>query len=301
VHTETPVFSSNVLTSSAEQLEPDFKVLLDSQANISIFRERLLLRNIRQSSIIKRIGGISNGNMVVDLEGDHPDFGTIFFNPNATANVLCQFDMVKRLGCHIELDAENHRYRVSRTRTGTVYVFEEFNKLCMCHCMPVDKLILATSGSLSSSSSSEAHIEDSRLYFVREAALGCAAGNQIKARQDFSPNVSIMSDNVNNLGVSNSIMDAEDILREAKIIGHLDEATSLQGKMMSNLGDEAARLSFPIIGEIRFSDNIKVILMDNNSYSSLSVSCPLVLSVKDNYLPRKIHDHIGGVFNILFR
>jgi hypothetical protein len=74
------------------RVQQNFDVLLDSQANISIFREPSLLSSIRFTPLTKNIGGITSGTaMVVDQVGDHPDFGTIYFHPSASANGLCQY------------------------------------------------------------------------------------------------------------------------------------------------------------------------------------------------------------------
>jgi hypothetical protein len=135
------------VVSAFSRVEPDMCVLLDSQANLSIFREPLLLNSIRQSPSIKRIGGISSENMVVNQIGDHPDFGIIYFNPHATANVLCQYDMAIKMGYKIELNEKAHSYTMSGTKTGSVYVFEETNKLAMCACLPTSELLRSTNES----------------------------------------------------------------------------------------------------------------------------------------------------------
>jgi hypothetical protein len=124
------------------RVEPDFCVLLDSQASVSVFREPLLLNFIRQSPSTKRVGGISSEEAIlIDKIGDHPDFGTVFFNPHATANVLCQYDMANIMDYKIELDVKAHRYKMSGTKTGTVYVFSESNKLAVCTCLPASQLV----------------------------------------------------------------------------------------------------------------------------------------------------------------
>jgi hypothetical protein len=55
--------------------------------------------------------------MVVDRVGDHPDFGTIYFLPSASANVLCQFDTARKMGFKIDLNSTAHSYRMSGTRS----------------------------------------------------------------------------------------------------------------------------------------------------------------------------------------
>jgi hypothetical protein len=89
--------------------------------------------------------------MTVNQIGDHPDFGTVFFNPNAFANVLCQYDMAITMGYQIELDVKAHSYKMTGTKTGSVYVFSELNKLAVCTCLPISYLLPNISNSSSSS------------------------------------------------------------------------------------------------------------------------------------------------------
>jgi hypothetical protein len=137
-----PFPSKDPVVSASSRVEPDnMCVLLDSQASVSVFREPLLLNSIRQSPLTKRVGGISSEAMVVNQIGDHPDFGTVYFNPHATANVLCQYDMAVTMGYKIELDVKAHSYKMSGTKTGLVYVFSEMNKLAVCACLPASQLL----------------------------------------------------------------------------------------------------------------------------------------------------------------
>jgi hypothetical protein len=112
----------------------NMNVLLDSQANVSVFCEASLLGSIREAPTAIIVEGIA-GDMIVNQIGDHPDFGTVFFNPAAPANLLCQFDMVRHNGCKITLEAESHRYTL-KSKSGRIYIFEEKNKLSICKCPP---------------------------------------------------------------------------------------------------------------------------------------------------------------------
>jgi hypothetical protein len=49
--------------------------------------------------------------------------------------------MANKMGYRIELDAKAHSYKMSGTRTGSVYVFSEKNKLAVCACLPALRLL----------------------------------------------------------------------------------------------------------------------------------------------------------------
>jgi hypothetical protein len=67
VHPSVPSSNDAIVLVSPSRVQPDFDVLLDSQANISIFREPSLLSSIRFTPLTKKIGGITSGTaMVVD-------------------------------------------------------------------------------------------------------------------------------------------------------------------------------------------------------------------------------------------
>jgi hypothetical protein len=275
--------------------ESDFEVLLDSQANISIFRESKLLLNIRKSSEIKQIGGISTEKlMIVNLVGDHPDFGTVFFHPKAAANILCQFDMVRKMGCKIELNDEAHEYRMSNTKTGTVYVFKEWNKLCTCTCEPVVDLLQRLNNP-NSSVMQVATVENNiRSYTKREVAQAQAA-RELQARLGY-PSDKTLSEMVSS-GIVNCPVTAYDVHRASKIYG--PNVANLKGKMISKTGDSVKVEYLPPPVERDQLLEIDVMFVDRDPYL-ISVSTPLGLTMcthlenKGKDLQVKLVDHINA-------
>lgn len=84
-----------VMVTGTESTSREGRVLLDNQATISIFRDKSLLTNVRRRDPVN-VCGINGACMAVSLEGDTGAFGTVLFDPKASANVLSMSLMSKR-------------------------------------------------------------------------------------------------------------------------------------------------------------------------------------------------------------
>lgn len=76
----------------------DYDVLLDNQATVSIFNNRTLLTNIRKAPTPITIGGIGKGKLKATMVGEFLWLGTVYFNPESIANILCFYDINKKYG-----------------------------------------------------------------------------------------------------------------------------------------------------------------------------------------------------------
>ena len=71
-------------------------VLLDNQATVGIFKERGLLFDLTKSTTRAHITGVGGESLVTDTVGTVTDFGQVYYNPRATANIL-SFAAVEKL------------------------------------------------------------------------------------------------------------------------------------------------------------------------------------------------------------
>ena len=70
-------------------------VLLDNQSIVKVFYNSKLLRNIRKESYFLKMystGGVTEINLI----GDLPGFGTVWYHPNGIANILSLSKVKKR-------------------------------------------------------------------------------------------------------------------------------------------------------------------------------------------------------------
>ena len=58
----------------------EYDILCDNQATINILRNKNMMRNIRITSDPISVGGVG-GVLEVDLVGDLPSFGEVYYNP----------------------------------------------------------------------------------------------------------------------------------------------------------------------------------------------------------------------------
>ena len=96
-------------------------VLLDSQSTVDIFCNPHLLRNIWRTPKGMRIH-CNAGSRLTNLIGDLPGYGTVWYDPNAIANILSLQRV--RDWYHISYDSSLRRFVVTKP-SGKKFVFQE--------------------------------------------------------------------------------------------------------------------------------------------------------------------------------
>jgi hypothetical protein len=97
-------------------------ILLDSQSTISVFKNKRLLKNIRQSANVMRAitnGGHQDSNMI----GDFPNLGPVWYNPNSLANILSLAHVVTV--CRVTMDTREENSMCIHRKDGTIMKFQQ--------------------------------------------------------------------------------------------------------------------------------------------------------------------------------
>ncbi len=104
-------------------LIPSSWVLLDSQSTVSVFRNKHLLSQVRESTRHLKVftnGGTQTSSMV----GEVRNFGTVWYNPQSLANILSLAEVRKKFRVTMDTDVEPalcvHR------ADGTIMKFQEY-------------------------------------------------------------------------------------------------------------------------------------------------------------------------------
>ena len=143
-----------------------FDVLLDNQASASIFKEPMLLKNIRRADSITTVSGIG-GSIEVYHVGDHDLFGTISFSTEALANVL-SFSAIKEMYT-VEYDNQLDIF-VVHINASTSLSFENKSGLYVCRLKPYmnESVVVSTA------------LDNEKLYSKRQVEDAKAARKLMK-------------------------------------------------------------------------------------------------------------------------
>jgi hypothetical protein len=102
---------------------PDTWVLLDSQSTVSVFKNRLLLTNIRDAGKVLRVH--TNGGIQLNRNiGTVKNFGDVWFNPDSIANILSMSAVSKV--CRITMDSSVDNALHVHRKNGTIMTFREY-------------------------------------------------------------------------------------------------------------------------------------------------------------------------------
>ena len=98
---------------------------MDSQSTVDIFCNPHLLKNIRRTPEGMRIH-CNAGSRLTNLIGDLPGYGTVWYDPNAIANILSLWRVRDRY--HISYDSSLRKFVVTKP-SGKVFMFQEYGGL----------------------------------------------------------------------------------------------------------------------------------------------------------------------------
>jgi hypothetical protein len=71
-------------------------ILCDHESTVDIFKDRSILNNIRRSNKPIRLKGIEGNSIEVNEEGELLGYGTVYYHPKVTANIISFFNLARR-------------------------------------------------------------------------------------------------------------------------------------------------------------------------------------------------------------
>jgi hypothetical protein len=107
-----------------------YDILCDTEASVSIFKDKDLLKNIRSSVDIITVQGVG-GKIEVTQVGDLPGYGEVYFDERCVANILCFHDLTKKF--KVRYDQVKNYFEVKNG--DKVMKFESRNKLYVWNAM----------------------------------------------------------------------------------------------------------------------------------------------------------------------
>jgi len=192
-------------------------VQLDSQANVSVFRDAHLLSNIRESAATLTIGGINADatSLIARHVGDFREFGTVWYHPDAGANII-SLALAEDFAV-VEYDRSRTTFTASPFTGGVPYEFFRLHGMHVCdlnaHDAPSQVFAVTVEA-------------QERQYTSREVKSAKEARRLIRALGYPSPRSVI--DMINNGTLTECPVTAKDVARAYEIYG--PDVGALRGK-----------------------------------------------------------------------
>ena len=128
----TTVNTSLVLPAIGSKKLRDDEILLDNEAQVSVIRNRNLLKNIRTARTPLTVSGAVGDKIVTTNQvGDFADFGEVYYHPRVRANIL-SFSWARE-NCLIDYDYSRNMFTVISKKSGTKYEFHDRQRLYTCY------------------------------------------------------------------------------------------------------------------------------------------------------------------------
>ena len=128
----TTVNPSIVLPAIGSKKLRDDEILLDNEAQVSVIKNKSLLKNIRTSkSKLTVSGAVGDKIVTTDQIGDFGDFGEVYYHPKVRANIL-SFSLVRER-CLIDYDYDRNVFIVTSKSGGAKYEFHDRQRLYTCY------------------------------------------------------------------------------------------------------------------------------------------------------------------------
>ena len=102
----------------------DSWILLDSQSTANVFRNKQFLTNIRTATKKPLTLASDGGLSLTTLEGDLTNFGPVWYNPNALANILSLASVQKK--CRVTMDTAQEAVIIVHCKNRSLMKFMEF-------------------------------------------------------------------------------------------------------------------------------------------------------------------------------
>ncbi len=86
---------ATVMAASQEEIDPMW-VLCDNESTVDIVKNPIMVTNLRKAKHPIELTGIKGGPTKINIEGDLPGYGTVYYHPDVAANILSFCTLTKR-------------------------------------------------------------------------------------------------------------------------------------------------------------------------------------------------------------
>jgi len=249
-------------TSSVDDSRANW-IMLDTEANVNIFKSRSLLNNIREAEVDVNIVGINGEFVKAHLIGEVQPFGSVYFSEEAIGNILSWHLMSK----HLTIDWNQANDCITLiSPDGEEFNFHPVDGLYICKLNEKEATALVNTVSANES-----------LYNARELTMAKEA--KLLIRRLGYPTSSDAVRLINRGGIINCPVTSRDVERAVSIYGK--ELASIHGKTVQR--PSTIIESEPFRHNVPSEQSLHVdIMFINNVPFLLSVSKPLnLLQVAD--------------------
>jgi hypothetical protein len=238
-------------------------IRLDTQANVSIFKNAHLLTNVRNADQPLEVSGINSAgpDLVATSVGEFRDFGTVWLHPSAAGNILAHYPISKNM--EVEWDAASTTF-TAHAPDGPYTFSPVSGGLYTCDLTDRDSY----ASQVTTVKSQE------QLFTAREVERAKGARELIQKLG--YPSSRSVGDMVTSGALINCPFTVKDIDRAYQIYG--PDLGSLRGKTTKTPGEPYKEKYLPRV--VQREQTLHVDLMFVNGHASLiAVGAPLALTV----------------------
>ena len=268
----TIVLSSGIIES--QPLLEAYDILLDSCATVSIFADENLVTNIRKTKTPIIVNGIGGKGLEIDQIADAGSFGTVYYHPEAIANIISQTSIIDQKRLKVEYNSTNDLFTI-HINPNKEYTFTRKGGLYVCN---VSYLLLGTNDY---NIALVTTVTENESHFTKREVKAARAARDLKRVLGYASDHELLD--LIKTGIKDSPVDEVDVHRAHQIYGK--DLGEVKGKTVRRKAGVVKVSSVPRPIQMAQSLHVDIIFIEGIPFL-ISVSKPLGYTMINHLVSR---------------